>query len=431
VAVLVRVPVAKLFIDTGPLRRSRAFRRLWTGYVFRQLGAELTATAVIYQTYVITHSNLDVGLVSLAQLGPAFCVPIVSGAITDAVDRRKVLVVTAVMIGGTTAGLAINAASSHPALWPVYLCAAVIQGLNSVDSPARAAVIPQIVDRDSLVAANALAQLLWQLSSMVGPGIAGVLIAGTHGDISLVYWIDVGSTVMALQAVIRLPAMRPSEGGRRFSLSSIAEGFRFLSGKQVIQGCLWADWLATVLGEPVSLFPYMALVRFHGGPQAFGLLTAAPAIGAALGSLLSGWATRVRRPGRAVLYALLAWGAAIVAFGVSPWLWLGVVTVALAGWADAVSVLFRTTIMQLEVPDRLRGRLFSIQAAVVVSGPRLGNVEGGFVAAASSAPLAIVVGGIGCLVAAAGLNWRMPGLARYELDTPGELESAQPGTATS
>jgi len=423
--------VPRIILDTGPLRRFEAFRRLWTGYAFRQLGAELTATAVIYQTYVLTHSNLDVGFVSLAQLGPAFFVPLVSGAITDAVDRRKVLVVTAFLIGATTAGLAINASASHPALWPVYLCAAVIQGLNSVDSPARSAIVPDIVDRDSLLAANALQQLLWQLSSMVGPGIAGILIAATHGNIALVYWIDVGSTLIALQAVARLPALRPSGGGRRFSLSSIAEGFRFLSGKQVIQGCLWADWLATVLGEPVSLFPYMALVRFHGGPRAFGLLTAAPAIGAALGSLLSGWATRVRRPGRAVLYALVAWGVAIFGFGVSPWLWLGVVTVALAGWADAVSVLFRTTIVQLEVPDRLRGRLFSIQAAVVVSGPRLGNVEGGLVAAATGAPLAIVMGGLGCLLAAAGLNWRMPALARYELEVSGTMESAEPGAAAT
>jgi hypothetical protein len=266
---------------------------------------------------------------------------------------------------------------------------------------------------------------------MVGPGIAGVLIAATHGNVALVYWIDVASTVIALQAVMRLPAMRPAEGGRKFSLGSIAEGFRFLSGRQAIQGSLLADWLATVLGEPVSLFPYMALTRFHGGPSAFGLLTAAPAIGAALGSALSGWAVRVRRPGRAVLYALVAWGLAIVGFGLSPWLWLGVVTVALAGWADAVSVLFRTTIMQLEVPDRLRGRLFSIQAAVVVSGPRLGNVEGGLVASAIGAPLAIVIGGLGCLLAAAGLQWGMPGLARYEIDATDDLDAAEPGTAAA
>jgi MFS family permease len=421
--------VKSVLIDTGPLRRSGPFRRLWTGYLFRQLGAELTATAVIYQTYVLTRSNLDVGFISLAQLGPAFLTPIVGGAITDAVDRRKLLLVTALLIGGTTTGLAINAAGSHPALWPIYVCAAAIQGLNSIDSPARGAVVPAIVDRESLVAANALTQLLWQLSSMVGPGIAGVLIATTHGNISLVYWIDVASTAVALQAVARLPPLPPSGGGRKFSLGSIAEGFHFLAGRQVIQGSLLADWLATVLGEPVSLFPYMALVRFHGGPTAFGLLSAAPAIGAGLGSVLSGWAVRVRRPGRAVLWALVAWGIAIVGFGVSPWLWLGVVTVAIAGWADAVSVLFRTTIMQLEVPDRLRGRLFSLQSAVVVSGPRLGNVEGGLVAAASSAPLAIVVGGLGCLLAAAGLNWLMPNFAHYELDRSGELESAQPGGA--
>jgi len=408
--------VARLLVNIEPLRRFPHFRTLWTGYLLRQLGEQMTATTIIYQTYVLTHSNLDVGLLSLAQLGPAFVVPIFGGAISDALDRRRVLLVTAVLMGGTTTGLAVNALSAHPALWPLFVCAAVIQGLATIDSPARSAAVPSLVDQAALVPANVLTQLLWQLSSMVGPGIAGLLIAVTHGHISLVYWIDVASTVAALQAVIRLPALRPSGGGRKFSLGSIAEGFRFLARRQVIQACLLADFMATVLGEPVSLFPYMALVHFHGGPGAFGLLSAAPAIGAGVGSLLSGWTTRIRQLGKAVLLFVVVWGLAIFGFGLSPWLWLGVVFVCLAGWADATQVLFRTTIVQLEVPDRLRGRLFSLQAAAVVSGPRLGNVEGGVVASFSSAPIAITTGGLGCLVGAAAIARFMPALPRWNLE---------------
>ncbi|HVC15087.1 MAG TPA: MFS transporter [Acidimicrobiales bacterium] len=412
----------RIVVDVSPLRRFPHFRTLWTGYLLRAFGQYLTATTVIYQVFVITHSNLDVGLVSLAQLGPALLVPIVGGAISDALDRRKVLVVTAILVGGTTAGLAVNALSPHPALWPLFLCAAIIQGLSSIDSPARSAVVPTLVDQDALVSANVLTQLLWQLSSMVGPGIAGVLIAATHGRVALVYWIDVASTLAALQAVVRLPAMPPGGGGRKFSLGSIAEGFHFLRSRQVIQACFLADWMATVLGEPVSLFPYMALVRFHGGPGAFGLLSAAPAIGAGLGSLLSGWTARVRQYGKAVLFFVVVWGLAIFGFGVSPWLWLGVVFVCLAGWADATQVLFRTTIVQIEVPDRLRGRLFSLQSAAVVSGPNLGNVEGGLVAAASSAQIAITTGGLGCLVGAAAIARFMPALSRWTLKERAEDE---------
>lgn len=416
----------RVFLDTEPLRRFRHFRTLWSGYVFRQIGAQLTATTVIYQVYVITHSNLDVGLVSAAQLGPALVVPIFGGAISDALDRRKVLFLTSLCMGGTTTGLAVNALSPHPALWPIFVCAAVIQALTSIDSPARNAVVPGLVERESLVAANVLMQLLWDLSSMGGPALAGVLIAATHGRVAFVYWIDVASTLAALQAVLRLPALPPSGGGRKFSLGSIAEGFHFLAHRQAIQACFVADWMATVLGEPVSLFPYMALVHFHGGPDAFGLLSAAPAIGAGVGSLVSGWTSRIRQHGKGVLIAIMVWGLAILGFGLSPSLWMGVLFVGLAGWADAVSVFFRTTILQTEVPDRLLGRLFSLQSAVVVSGPRLGNVEGSVVAAFSSAPIALVGGGLGCVLGAVAIAHFMPALphwvmARHAQEGEGEI----------
>lgn len=405
----------RVMVDIGPLRRSPHFRTLWTGYLFREVGQYLTATTLIYQIYVLTHSNLDVGLLSLAQLGPALLVPVIGGAVNDALDRRKVLLLTGLLIGGTTTGIALNAMSAHPALWPLFAGGAVIQGLASIDSPARSAVVPTLVDQSTLVPANVLTQLLWQLASIAGPGVAGVLIAATHGHVSVVYWIDVGTTLAALQAVVRLPRLPPSGGGRRFSLGSIGEGFRYLGSRQVIQACFLADWMATVLGEPVSLFPYMALVHFHGGPDAFGLISASPAIGAGLGSVLSGWTHRIHQLGKAVLLFVVVWGLAIFGFGMAPWLWLGVVFVCIAGWADATQVLFRTTIVQLEVPDELRGRLFSLQSAAVTSGPRLGNVEGGLVAAVSNAQIAITTGGLGCLLGAAAIARFMPALARWDL----------------
>jgi MFS family permease len=422
--------MTRLFIDVGPLRRFPQFRRLWTGYLFRQLGAQLTATTVIYQVFIQTHSNIDVGLISIAQLGPAILAPIIGGAIADAIDRRRLLVVTAVLFAMSTTGLALNALGPRPALWPLYVCSAITWGLNGVDGPTRTAVTMSLVDRGSVVSANILRQVLGQTSNIAGPGLAGILIALFHHHLATVYWIDAASTVAALQAVLRLPPLMPGGGGRKFSFGSIAEGFRFLRGRQAIQACFLADFIATVLGEPISLFPYMALVHFHGGPKAFGLLSASPAIGAGLGSLFSGWTGTVHRPGRWVLIAVAIWGAAIVGFGVAPWLWLGVCCVAIAGWADATSVLFRTTILQLDVPDRLRGRLSSIQSMVVQSGPKLGNAEGGLVAGLANAPIAIVSGGLGCLVGVALMAKFIPTFANYEIRSATDFQEDEESANT-
>jgi MFS family permease len=413
--------VKRLFIDLRPLRQFPHFRRLWAGYLFRLIGAQLTVTTVIYQVFTITHSNLDVGLLSLGQLGPAVLAPIVGGAIADAVDRRKLLMVTAIAFAFMTCALALNASTARPALWPLYVFSALIWGLNGIDNPTRTAVTITLVDRAAVVPANVLRQLLAQTSNLVGPALAGILIAVFHHHLAIVYWIDVGSTVAALWAVVRLPPLLPAGGGRRFGVESIREGFGFLRGRQVIQACFAADFMATMLGSPVSLFPYMALTRFHGGPTAYGVLSAAPAIGAGLGALVSGWTGTIRYYGRWVLIAITTWGVAIVGFGLSPWFWLAVVWMAVAGWADSTSALFRTAILQLETPDQLRGRLSAIQSIVVQSGPLLGNAEAGLVAGLTSAPVSIVTGGLACLAGVVAIARGAPHFGMYQVARSGEL----------
>jgi MFS family permease len=406
--------VSKVLIDTLPLRNFPHFRRLWIGYLFRLIGAQLTATTVIYQVYTVTHSNLDVGLLSIAQVGPVVVAPMLGGAIADAIDRRKLLMITAVAMALMTCALALNASTAQPALWPLYVFSALTAGLNGIDNPTRTAVVVTLVDRAAIVPANVLRQLLAQTSNLVGPGVAGILIAAFPHHLALVYWIDVGSTAAALQAAVRLPPLQPSGGGRKFGVASIREGFGFLRRSQVIQACLAADFMATLLGSPVSLFPYMALTRFHGGPTAYGILCAAPAIGAGLGAAASGWTSAIRYYGRWVLIAITTWGIAIVGFGLAPWFWLAVAYMAIAGWADSTSAIFRTAILQLETPDQLRGRLSSIQTIVVQSGPLLGNAEAGLVARLSSAPISIVTGGLACLVGVGVIVRLVPRISRYE-----------------
>jgi len=419
---------ASIFVDLGPLRRFPDFRRLWVGFGLRQFGTWLTVTTVVYQVFILTRSNVAVGLISVAQVVPGVITPVFGGAIVDAVDRRRLLVVTALLLSVSSVALALNALGGHPALWPLYVCSGATWALTGIDTPTRTAVLITLVDRDSYIAANVLRQALSQLGQVAGPAIAGVLIATFSHDIAAVYWIDVAVTLAATRSVLRLPAL--GAAGGRFSLSSIAEGFAFLKRRQVIQACFLADINATLLGLPTSLFPYMAFVHFHGGARTFGLLTASPGIGALLGATVSGWTQRVRYQGRAVLIAVVVWGLAIAAFGFVPWLAAGVALLAIAGWGNAVSAVMRNTILQAETPNRLRGRLTSLQSISVQIG-RLGNAEAGFVAALSNAQLSIVSGGLGCILGVLAIARFMPAYARYRLDArpsaPDEMEEGATG----
>jgi MFS family permease len=402
----------RLFVDTSPLRDSPQYRRLWLGYAVNQLGSQLTVVAVAYQIYRLTGSSLDVGLISLAQLVPAIIGPIIGGSIADAIDRRTLLFYT--NIGGAlcTLALAINASLSHPSIWPLYVLAAIAAGFAGADNPARTAMMMSLVERDSFVAANALRTLLQQIAYVVGPAIGGLLLADF--GVGVVFWVDASTFAGALVAVASLERRRPHAGGTRFGVQSVLEGFRFLRGRQAIQGCFVADLNATILGMPTALFPALGVLYFHGGARAVGYLYAAPGAGAFLGALFSGWITRIHRQGRAVIVAIAVWGVAIVAFGLVHVLWLGLFLLAIAGGADVVSAVARSSIVQQEAPDGLRGRLMSIQTAVVQVGPRLGNGEAGLVASLGGTQFSVVTGGIGCVVGIAIIAMVMPRFAGYE-----------------
>ncbi|MGA7835762.1 MAG: MFS transporter, partial [Acidimicrobiales bacterium] len=335
------------------------------------------------------------------------------GAIADVLDRRKLLAITAVLIALSTVGLAVNCIGNHPALWVLYLSSAMTWGLNGVDQPTRNAVLITLVDRKSYVPATALRQFISQASQVGGPALAGVLIAIFSRNLGIVYWIDVAATGAALCFVLRLSPL-PRTEGTKFNFKAVAEGFRFLRGRQVIQACFITDINATLLGLPTSLYPYMAAVHFHGGAMTFGLLTASPGMGAVVGGILSGWTQHVKFPGRAVLIAVVFWGAAITCFGVTPWLWLAVISLAIAGWANAVSGVMRNTIIQMETPDQLRGRISGL-ASISVQVGKLGNVEAGLVAAVTNAEFSIVSGGLGCILGVIAVAKTMPNFAHYRL----------------
>jgi MFS family permease len=403
-------------VDVTPLRHSRDFRLLFSGQLVSTFGTQLTAVAVPYQVYRMTHSSLAVGLVSLAQLIPLLLCSLVGGAIADAHDRKRVLMVVEALMAITSVGLALNGSRDHPALWPLFVLTAVGGGLIGFDRPTFQAIIPRLLPSDDLAAAFALWQVQFQVGIVVGPAVAGLILAS--GGLSIVYWIDVATFVVSFISVSLMNRQPRPAGATPASWRSIKDGLRYLKGRQVIQGVYLFDLCAMVFGMPRALFPALGLNHFHGGAQAVGFLYAAPGAGALIGALTTGWVDHVRRQGRAVIIAVIVWGAAITVFGLVDVLWVALVLLAIAGWSDVISAVFRNTILQRTVPDELRGRLSAIQIAVVQGGPRLGDLESGIVAEAFGATFSVVSGGLACVIGAVALSARLPGFRRQTTDRP-------------
>jgi predicted MFS family arabinose efflux permease len=396
---------------------------LWFGYLVTTLGNQLTVVGVPFEVFRLTHSSLDVGLVSLLQLVPLLVGSMIGGAIADAVDRRKLLLVTQLSLAACSAGLAINVMQRHPALWPLFAIAALAAGISSVDQPTRSALFISLVQREDYSSSNALTQILMQIGVVVGPAVGGLLI-GNFG-IPVVFWADVGTFGVSILTVLRLSPMAPEGGGTRFGIGSMAEGLRCLKGRQELQGTFVADLDAMIFGMPRALFPAIGLVRLHGGAMTVGLLYAAPGAGALIGALLTGWVHRVTRQGLAVLIAIVIWGSAITAFGFSPWLAVGLPLLAIAGAADVISAVFRGTILQRLTPDSLRGRLSAVHIAVVTGGPRLGDAESGAVASLAGTEFSVVSGGLACLVGIGLVAWLMPRFRSYTEDPSLRLEPVE------
>ncbi len=401
-----------MVVDLGPLRRSPAYRRLWIGYLVSYVGSQLTVVAVPYQVYRATHSSLQVGLVSLAQLGGLIVGSLAGGVVADHVDRRRLLVSSQVLLVCTSIGLMANALGSG-GLVAIYLCSAAAAALTGLGSPTRSALVVALVAREDIVTANALWQLLSQISVVVGPALAGILLARI--GLASLYGLDAASFLAATLGAARLPrAALESGGGGGLSLGSFADGMRFLRTERLMQAVYLIDLNAMVFGMPRALFPALALGRYHGGASVLGLLYAAPGVGALCIALFTGWTAGIRRQGVAVVCAVSIWGGAIAAFGLVRALWVGLACLAVAGAADVVSAIFRGTILQLEAPDELRGRVQGVQFAVVAGGPRLGDVEAALVAGGFGVETSIVSGGIACLAGVALLLRAIPGLWRYD-----------------
>ncbi|MEV7234871.1 MFS transporter [Streptomyces sp. NPDC051020] len=411
----------RILADLTPLRTSLDYRRLWFGNTVSWIGQGMTALAVSLQVYDITGSAFSVGLIGICSFLPLVVFGLYGGAVADTVDRRKLglvsssgsFVLSVALVAATVAGV-----EQVGLLYAVVALQAVCFALNS---PARSSMIARLLPAEQLPAANALNSMTSTTGALVGPMLGG-LIVGWWGY-RAAYSVDAVTFTASLYAMWRLPPMLPERGdgagkGSGEKRASVADGLRFLGARPNLRMTFFSDLCAMVLAHPRALFPVVAVVWFGGDAKTTGVLVAAPALGALLGGVFSGWLGRIRRHGLAVIVAVMCWGSAIAVFGLTRQLWLGLILLALAGCSDTISMVFRNTMLQAAVPDEMRGRLQGVFIVVVAGGPRLGDFLAGSVADLTSPAVAVTGGGIACVVAVSLLALRWRGFTRYDARDP-------------
>ena len=412
----------RIATDITPLRVSRDFRLLWGGSFVSALGSQFAKVGLYIQVFALTGSAAQVGLLGVSGLIGSFAGVIIGGSFIDAHDRRGVLAWTQVGHIGVSGVLVAGAIGGHPPLLLLHAANLLTWLLASIDGPARQAATPRLVGTELMPQAVALNQVLWQTTGIVGPALAGLLIAAT-GSPTAAYAVDLVSYVGLLAAALAmhpLPPERLAGEERPVGLRAVKEGFRYVAQHRLLQSTFVIDLIAMIFGMPQALFPILAVEQFDRGPAVVGLLFAAPAVGALIQALTAGPVTRIRKQGIAVIWAVVGWGAAIAAFGAAGHhLWLALVFLAIAGAADVISAIFRSTILQVTVPDALRGRLSGIFMLVVTGGPKLGDLEAGLVAAAVSPTFSVISGGLACIVGAFATGAAYPELRRYDTTDSG------------
>ena len=408
--------LSRLAVDVTPLRDSRDLRLLVIGNFVSGMGTQAALVALPYQLYIETRSAFLTGLLGAVELAPLIVMALVGGALADRHDRRKLLLADQVALVICSALLAAVTLAGDPPVPVLYALGGAVAGFGAVQNVARSAIVPNLVEPARLPSALALNFGLYQLTLVIGPALGGLLI-GALG-VSAAYLADVATCLAIVPAVWAMapqpPLRHDPEAEPQAVLQSIGEGLRFVRGNQALLGSFAIDLLAMTFGMPRALFAVLAVSEFHAGASGTGLLYASVSAGATVAALTTGWLQHARRLGLIVIWAVVAWGLAIAAAGAVSSLWVAAGMLAVAGAADSVSAVCRSTINQTVTPDHMRGRMSSVFSLVVTSGPRLGDVEAGSVAAVTSPRFSVVSGGLACVAGVALILVAFPALARYD-----------------
>jgi MFS family permease len=389
---------------------------MFVGQALSEFGTQITFVAVPLQVYVLTRSTAMVGLLALCETLPLIVLPIVGGAIADAVERRRFLMVAQAIAAGLSLALAVNSLLPEPRVWVLFAFSFLWASAYSLYSPAFRAWPARLLTPDLYTSALALEVVYYQSAALVGPALAGILSA--RFGFEYAYLLDVVSYVAVIVALAGMRPSPPTAERATVGWSTIGEGLRFLRGRQVLQGTFWIDLNAMIFGLPAALYPAFVLDVLDASPSLVGLLYSAEALGALLVALVSGRAKHVRRQGLVTLVACVCWGAGIIGFGLSPTLWVALIFLMLASASDMVSGLYRDAILKTVTPDEMRGRLEGVSLAVVGTGPSLGNAEAGLLASITSVRFSIVSGGMACILGAGLLALVLPKYRRYDAAAP-------------
>jgi predicted MFS family arabinose efflux permease len=403
----------KLLLDTRPLRSSAPFRRVWTGGVLSTVGAQLAVVAVLQQTWELTADPVAVGAIGLAQAIPMIVFGQVGGVLADAVDRRRLVLATTLGQMVVAALLAAQAFAGIGSLALLLGLVALQSAGGALGAPARRTFAARLLPTDQVGAGIALFNLGFQFSMLVGPAVAGIIVAGW--GVGACYAVDTLTFLASLYGVLRLPPLPPDEAAGRADLRAVVAGWRFIAGRPVLAGAFLTDLIATVLAMPIALFPVVNAERFGGNPQTLGLFLSAIAVGGITAGLASGAVTRAGRPGLVMLVAASVWGVALAAFGWAPTAWLALGFLAVAGAADTISVISRGALVQLATPDAYRGRVSAVENIVGMAGPYLGNFRAGLVAGVTTSGFSAISGGLLCVLGVAVVAATVPALRRPEM----------------
>lgn len=384
-----------MLLDLTPLRIYRDFRLLFIGQFVSAFGSMISYVAIPYQVYMLTKSSFYVGLLGAVQVVPVLLFGLVGGSVADRMDRRKLLLISELLMCLGTLGLFVNACLPQPSLLVIFICTGFLQTVNAFHRPAMEAITQKLVLPEHFGSVAALSTFRGSFGQIAGPALGGVLMA-VYGT-KVGFFVDFLTYFVALIALYLMKASLPPEGNKQLSTwQDMKESLRYAWQRPVLMGTYIVDIVAMTFAFPMALFPAMA--EPWGGAKATGILYSAMSIGALVTSLTSKWTLHVKRHGAMVLVSAALWGVAIIAFGMAHSLWLAVFFLACAGAADGVSAIFRFVIWNETIPNERRGKLAGLEMISYMTGPLLGNMRAGWMAQAMGTSRSVAVGGLICTV---------------------------------
>jgi MFS family permease len=385
-----------MLIDFSPLIKNKNFRWLFMLMFLTGFANPIILVALPYQVYHLTGSTLWVGLLSLSELIPLITMGLLGGFLADRCDRRKLLIYSLSTSLLASLLLLWNASLNQPYLLVLFLAATVLSFASGLARPAVSALNQSIVDKADFKAVSSLFSLSYGITAIGGPAIVGLMIG--HLGFFTVFCVNVSIFILAILIItsIKISHKVEKKAEELGALASIKQGVKYAFTREELLGSYVVDMVAMIFGMPNALFP--AIAQQLGGASALGFLYAAPSVGGLLISVFSGWTKKIRSYGKAIVISAGLWGVFILGLGFSHVLWLAVIFLALAGAADAVSGIFRSTLWNETIPNEMRGRLAGIEMISYMSGPALGNAEAGLVASAFGVAASVVSGGVVCVI---------------------------------